>query len=121
MDCRAIKSLQLTFDGIIGGFFLPYLSESECNNFIEDCTRLLNNNGTLYLSFVEGDDADSGYKTGTTGDRTYFYFHNTQKIITHLQKNNFGDIKVLKKLYKRNNLSTEEHTIIISKVLINNT
>ena len=48
------------------------LSEVMIEKFIIDCKNLLNENRKLYLSFVEGDPESSGFKTASTGDRTFF-------------------------------------------------
>ena len=75
MDYREIHQLDSKYDGIVGGFCLPYLSETDATKLITDCSNLLTQNGVLYLSFVEGDSTKSGYQTGSSGDRTYFYYH----------------------------------------------
>jgi hypothetical protein len=43
-----------TYDGIVCGFCLPYLSQDECLQLMKDSYHLLNENGMIYLSFVEG-------------------------------------------------------------------
>src|SRR5690606_3808601 len=53
MDCRQINQLDTKFDGIIGGFCLPYLTRVESEKLISDASDLLNDNGLIYLSFVE--------------------------------------------------------------------
>ncbi len=45
---------------------------------------MLNENGMLYLSFVEGNYENSTYLTGSTGDRTYFYYYELDYIIHEL-------------------------------------
>jgi cyclopropane fatty-acyl-phospholipid synthase-like methyltransferase len=76
MDLRNISQLNKKYNGIICGFGLPYLSESEAKSFINECYNLLLENGVLYLSFVEGDRENSGFKTASTGDRTFFNYFN---------------------------------------------
>ena len=76
MDCRQIDNLNKKFDAIICGFCIPYLSNKDCKKLISDCKYLLNDNGILYLSFVAGNYGNSGYVSGSNGDRTYFYYHN---------------------------------------------
>lgn len=36
---------------------------------------MLNPKGAIYISFVEGESEQSGYQSGSTGERTYFYYH----------------------------------------------
>ncbi len=53
MDSRQINKLETKYDGIIAGFCLPYLSLIESNELISNAYNLLNDNGLIYLSFVE--------------------------------------------------------------------
>lgn len=78
MDCRDINRLDKKYDGIIAGFCLPYLSKEEVKKLLRDCTTLLNANGILYLSTMEGNYEDSGYQTSSDGkDLAYTYYHST--------------------------------------------
>lgn len=115
LDCRQISSLNTHFDAIVNGFCLPYLSENDTINFITDSSKLLLENGILYLSFVEGDPNDSEFKAGSTGDRAYFYFHNLETIKTLLLQNNFIELEILKVEYNKSDNLIELHTIIIAK------
>ena len=71
--------------------------------------------GYLYLSFVEGEPALSGFKTGSTGDRTFFYYHKLIKIQEQLILSGFGEIKIFKVGFNRSETDHEEHTIVIAK------
>ena len=115
MDCREINQLPKKYDGIISGFGLPYLSAIECEKFMADATALLNSHGLLYISFVEGSYAESGFRTGSTGDRTYFYFHNMENMIDKLKENGFEQIKVLNRNYSYIKGTAEIHCMIISQ------
>ncbi len=115
MDCKEINKIQQKFDGIISGFCLPYLSADECEKFIEDAALLLNNEGILYISFVEGDYAASGFKAGSTGDRTYFYYHRLLDLKSKLAAHNFDIVKGIKLDYTSNKPMPETHNIVVSK------
>lgn len=57
----------------------------------------------LYLSFVEGDYENSGFVTGGSGERAYFYYHNLEYLENELKANSFLKqmncfIKSIKKL-----------------------
>src|SRR5690606_11871580 len=65
MDARQISSLKTKFDGIVCGFCLPYLSNTDCEKLIFDSFNLLNNNGLIYISFAEGDPDTSGFQVGS--------------------------------------------------------
>jgi len=113
MDARDINKIDSSYDGIVCGFCLPYLSESETAKFISDSASLLNDNGILYISFVEGDPENSGYITGSTGDQTFFYYHQESTILRltalkHLVKKKSFSIN-----YKTSSNEVEIHKIII--------
>lgn len=113
MDCRQINHIKEIYDGIICGFCLPYLSQTDSEKLISDCNRLLNKNGLIYLSFVEGDPIDSHFQVGSNGDRTYFYYHNLDSLTEQLYKNNFYETRIFKVDYKSDR--NEIHIIITAK------
>lgn len=115
MDCREINKLQQKYDGIINGFGVPYLSKEECAVFIIDAATLLNSKGILYISFVEGNYADSGFKAGNTGDRTYFYYHSLKELLNNLEDANFDIITTQEKYYENSKAITETHSIILAR------
>lgn len=115
MDSRQIDTLKTKYDGIVSGFCLPYLSQTDSQKFITDCYNLLNENGLIYLSFVEGDPDKSDFQVGSSGDRTFFYFHELDELMRQLEKNNFKQIKVFKVDYKRAENKIETHTILTAK------
>lgn len=117
MDCRQISGLETKYDGIVCGFCLPYLSLTDSKKLISDCHNLLNENGLLYLSFVEGNPNKSGFQIGSSGDRIYFYFYNLDDLTEQLKKNNFGQIKVFKVNYKKEGNENDTHAILIAKRL----
>lgn len=115
MDIRQIDQIESKFDGIVCGFCLPYLSETDCQKLIVDCYNLMDNNGLLYISFVEGDPTNSGFQTSSSGDRAYFYYHSLEKLNSLLIENHFHEIQIQKVEYKRSEDQSEVHTIITAK------
>lgn len=115
MDCREIDRLKSKFDAIVCGFCLPYLSELDCSKFIKDCIGLLNNEGLIYISFVEGDYSKSGFLTASTGDRTYFYYYPADTIISILKEFGFETIQLFNIPYTKSDHSEEIHTVIIAR------
>jgi len=115
MDCREIHKIKSKFDAIICGFTLPYLSESDCKNLIANSQKLLSKEGIIYLSFVVGSPINSGYISGSNGDRMYFYYHKLQKIKNELEVNSFHILNLIEKEYLKSDRTTEIHTIIIAK------
>lgn len=118
MDGRDIANITEQFDGIVAGFIIPYLSKTACKQFIKNCSQLLNNNGILYLSFVAGDYKKSAYLSGSTGDRTYFYYHSLDRIKKNLEQNAFQLIQLIEKEYPRTEGTTEIHNIFLAKKTI---
>ena len=115
LDCRDINQLTTKFEAIVCGFCIPYLSPAHCEKLIQDSVRILEPNGLMYISFVEGTPEQSGFQTGSTGDRAYFYFHNLGALTESLTRNNFETIKMFKVDYKKTEQITDVHTILIAK------
>ncbi|HRE76598.1 MAG TPA: class I SAM-dependent methyltransferase [Flavobacterium sp.] len=115
MDSRHLDEIKTKYDGIICGFCLPYLSHTDSQKFITDCFNLLNEDGLLYISFVEGDPSKSDFQIGSSGDRSYFYFYNLNDLTKQLIENNFAIFKIFKVEYKKNETDIDIHTILIAK------
>jgi cyclopropane fatty-acyl-phospholipid synthase-like methyltransferase len=116
MDCRQIKNLGEKYDGIVGGFCLPYLSQAESHELISASHDLLNRNGLLYLSFVEGEPDKSGFKTGS-GGRVYFYYHQSDNLQLQLDHFRFGEIRIFKVKYQISGTASDIHTILTARKL----
>ncbi|HMO34245.1 MAG TPA: class I SAM-dependent methyltransferase [Lacibacter sp.] len=115
MDSRKIDEIETKYDGIVCGFCLPYLSHSDSRKFITDCYNLLNEEGLIYISFVEGDQSKSDFQIGSSGDRSYFYYHNLNELNTQLAENNFEEFKIFNVEYKKTETDIDIHTILIAK------
>ena len=115
MDCREIDSIKTKFDAIVCGFCLPYLSQADSQKLITDSYHLLNESGLIYMSFVEGDPRKSGFQISSSGDRSYFYFHDLEDLKTQLIKNKFEVLKIFKVEFKKTEIEIETHTIVIGK------
>ena len=115
MDSRKIDELKTKYDGIVCGFCLPYLSQTDSRKFMTDSYNLLNENGLIYISFVEGDPSKSDFQVGSSGDRSYFYFHNLDDLKTQLIENKFVELKTFKVEYKKSETQMDIHTILTAK------
>ena len=113
MDARKINKLTDQYDAVICGFCMPYLSQSDVIDLISNCKNRLKNAGTLYLSFVEGDDSKSGYQVGSSGDKIYFYYHPLDLLQETLKTNFFKTEHLIHKHYTKADNTEEIHTIII--------
>ncbi|PBQ34984.1 SAM-dependent methyltransferase [Sphingobacteriaceae bacterium] len=115
LDCRNLKELKTKVDAIVCGFCIPYLSPEDCSMFIKDCSDLMNDWAVLYLSFVEGDSSLSGFQTGSTGDRTYFYYHSQNNLREYFMRHKFELIDKYIVNYKRSHEQVEKHTVLLFK------
>lgn len=113
MDSRNINQFTEKFDAIIAGFCWPYLSEKDSAGVIFDAKNLLQPNGLMYISFVEGHPEKSDYQTGSSGDRIFFYYHQLETLKTQLKNNGFGNFKVFEVSYKKSETQQDTHTIVI--------
>lgn len=113
IDIRDIETLNDLYDGIVCGFCLPYLSPTDTIKLIKDSYSLLTQGGILYLSFVDGNPTNSGFKISSSGDRMYFYYHELDTINTALIEGGFSDIEISNIPYIKSDNTTEIHTIIL--------
>jgi len=120
MDARKINKLTDQYDAVICGFCMPYLSQSDVIDLISNCKNRLKNAGTLYLSFVEGDDSKSGYQVGSSGDKMYFYYHPLDVLQETLKAHCFKTEHLIHKQYTKADNTVEIHTIIIASKISDN-
>ena len=101
MDCRKIGVIEKKFDAIMCGFCLPYLSREESEKLINDSYRLLNSNGVIYISTMEGDFEKSGFETTSfSGEgKVYVHYHQADYLQNRLLKSGFEDIELQCKDY----------------------
>lgn len=113
MDCKNVNVIRQKFDGIICGFAIPYLSETELGQFVADASNLLLKDAVLYVSFVDGNPEQSGIVSNSTGDRTVFYYHRERDVIDLIKAN---DMDLIDRFYidypKRD--AIEIHTVLIA-------
>jgi len=115
MDARNLSSLQGRFDGIVCGFVLPYLSFGDIEQLAIASFEKLHKGSLLYWSYVPGNPGDSGFKIGSTGDRTYFYYHDESRIDHILSENGFDLLNKWNVTYGRADGTTENHRIQLVK------
>ena len=115
MDCREIDKLSSKFDAVMCGFCMPYLSKEDCAKLIKDCSSLLNDGGILYFSTIEGDYSQSGYEAGSTGDKSYVYYHSAEYLQQSLKENNFVVLELDRKKYPKTPEIISTHLIFIAK------
>ncbi|MBP7508999.1 MAG: hypothetical protein KA807_14395 [Prolixibacteraceae bacterium] len=73
-------------------FCLPFLSKTDTDKLISDCSAILNKYGVLYLSTMEGDETKAGFETTSfSGDsELYFNYHLRHDLEKSLIKSGFS-------------------------------
>lgn len=89
LNCNDMTTLSDQYDGIVAGFLLPYLSREATDKLVQDAASMLQPGGVLYLSTMEDDYTKSGWRTSSTGDQYYQYFHDAAWLKETLQKRGF--------------------------------
>lgn len=89
LDSRKIKLLSKKYDAIMCGFCLPYLAKNEVEKLIIDATQILNPDGIIYLSTIEGDYNKSGFTKGSTGHKIFMHYYLEKDIVSILMKHHF--------------------------------
>jgi ubiquinone/menaquinone biosynthesis C-methylase UbiE len=101
MDCRDISQIDERFDAIMCGFCLPYLTREEAAKLISDASELLNPNGLLYISTMEGDYSESGFETSSFSgqEEIYIHYHQTDYLTNALTESGFKIMHVIRQDY----------------------
>ena len=116
MDGRDIDRIDKKYDGIMCGFCLPYLSKEETVKFISDTSCILRTNGVLYLSTMEDDYTNSGFKTSSSGDdQMYTHYHQADYLTHALESSGFKIIDLQRKVYPSHDGTTTTDLLIIAK------
>lgn len=115
LDFRDIKNLNQTFDALMCGFGLPYLSKEEAIQFIADSTKVLNQNGIIYISTMEDDNNKSRFQKGSSGDEIFMNYHQADYLIHALENNGFNVIDLQRKHYIHNEQDTTDLILIATK------
>lgn len=114
MDCREIDQMTDTFDGIMCGFCMPYLSKEECANLIRDCAQLLHGGGVLYFSTMEGDYSTSRNETSSDGQHTMFTCYHEENYLREMLREN--DFRVIS--FKRSDYRKPDGTVLTDMIFI---
>ncbi len=114
LDARNVDQLTELFDCIVSGFVIPYLSQDEVIEFLNDSTERLTNNGFIYISFVPGTFEKSGVITGSTGDRMWFNYYPMDWISNQLDQAGFTMLDSFKFAYPKGD-DIEQHVALIAQ------
>ncbi len=97
MDCREIHTVDNRYDAIMCGFCLPYISKEDAGQLIADASKLLNPEGVIYLSTMEGDYEASKFDVSSSGDSVFTHFHRAEHLTRCLHESGFKVIDVNRK------------------------
>lgn len=114
MDCRKFAELEQVFDGIIAGFYLPYLTIEETEQFIETAYRQLGPKGVLYISTMEDKHEKSGFKKGSSGKEIYMQYHEAMHLQQTLERCGFTVTEIQRKPYPEKDGSITTDLVIIA-------
>lgn len=107
LDCREIKSLNRSFNAIMCGFCIPYISWIDTQELICNMASMLQTNGLLYLSNTKGSKSDEGYKgSKSSSGSVYVHFHDSDEILNCLRNNKFKVIGQKSVSHIHNDLET---------------
>lgn len=118
MDVKVVNQLNHRFDAIVCGFCLPYLSKEESLSLIKNAHSLLNDQGILYLSTMEGDYALSGIERKKSDGKErelYVHYHESKFLTAGLEKNGFELIHECRKTYPEQQHKSSTDLILIGK------
>jgi ubiquinone/menaquinone biosynthesis C-methylase UbiE len=115
LDSRDLKTLNKTYDALMCGFILPYLSKEEAIRLIGDAYKVLNPEGVIYISTIEDDYRASGFRKGSTGDEIYMYYHQADYLTEALIMFGFHILNIQRKEYSYNEVNTVDLILIAKK------
>lgn len=96
MDCRDLHHLAQPYDGIIASFVLPYLNYEEARKLVSDCGRLLQAEGMLYLSAIEGNYNTSAPLQGSKGDWIMMHYYLQEDLLHFFDENGLDLLEAFK-------------------------
>jgi ubiquinone/menaquinone biosynthesis C-methylase UbiE len=116
LDARNINQIQNNFDAILCGFCLPYLNEVNVKNLIKDSAQLLDPQGLIYISLIEGDYMQSKLETSSDKPHTMFVHYYSELFISAaLESNYFSIEKIIRIPYPNKNGVQSSHLIFIAR------
>lgn len=113
LDSRNIISLDKSYDAIMCGFCLPYLSKEEAIQLIADASKILTEDGVIYISTMEDAYINSEFKKGSSGDEIFMHFHEGDYLRDALKASGFKNINL-----KRQNCPTADSSIVTDLIII---
>jgi 2-polyprenyl-3-methyl-5-hydroxy-6-metoxy-1,4-benzoquinol methylase len=119
MDVRSINQFTGTYDAVVAAFVLPFLSYEDGECLIRSICKLLNTEGVLYLSTMEGTPEKNGFETTSFSGKNeiHFVYYEMPMLIGILQKAGIEVIDIKKQPYIRNGVTLLTDIIISARKL----
>ena len=117
MDCRNLKSINLSFNSVVCGFCLPYLNLKEAENLLRDISSKLLPGGWLYMSTIIGNYSDSQPYSDShkVCKPVMTYFYEKDRLTGMLTENGFDMILTEVLPQKHQYQSSKGDLIVIAK------
>lgn len=116
MDCRSIDSIEQTFDAIICGFCIPYLSWQDSQVLFQNMYQLMKSGSILYLSTTEGKHTNEGYQGSKSATGAiYVHYHDIEAIQLQLDQVGMDVIGVKRLTHIHNKVPTTDVFILAKK------
>lgn len=115
LDAREINTIKQTFDGFLSGFLIPYLDQHVLSEFVENASNLLNENGIIYLSWIEGNYAESRIQTSTHDVPMNVYLYQESDLLELFDQNSIEHLKTFRLPYAQPNGTTDYHLLLIGQ------
>jgi predicted TPR repeat methyltransferase len=103
------------FDLIINGFGLPYLTKQQRLSCFKCTSNLLNPNGLIYISFMEGEKEGFETTSYNPDEQFYIYYHKRQDVISELEAIGFKILKQWELDYQEADGSITKDIIIVAE------
>jgi predicted TPR repeat methyltransferase len=117
MDCRAVKEAERTFDAVMCGFCLPYISKEDTIQLIADVADVLNPNGVFYISTMENDYSKSGLvpPSSGVGPSVFIHYHEAEYLTKALEENGFAFLNLQRIDYTQADGSVIQDLVIVAR------
>ena len=89
-DCRDLSTISPGFDAAAFCFGLSYFNDEDARQVLAELARLLRVDGSLLLSTISGDPADSGPQLSSSGDRVHMFYRQPETISAWLNETGFA-------------------------------
>ncbi len=90
LDINNLATRSKTYDGIVAGFCIPYLSPEQVVDFLEAAKRMLNHGGMLYLSAIIATQNSKERTVSSDGQQHLdMYYYSKSWLINQLKNHGF--------------------------------